>query len=173
MLRHLSSRITYISHISLQRLVFAYSIFFCFQNQVWFIAPNFKLRNKDLDPEEKQWTAITNYILGCRDFFSCRFSRVRLETSFEWGFHYPALHRLRWAPVINQWVQRFILTILGEATELRHLQGRKIKVSVWIHLEAAWTSMPKTNSETDKGIFKYNDKHTGRDYWQRSLQPDS
>lgn len=53
MLRHLWSRITYISH-SLLRLVFAYIIFSAFKIRFSFTTQNFKLRNTDLDPEEKQ-----------------------------------------------------------------------------------------------------------------------
>lgn len=78
-------------------------------------------------------------------FFQLRLHRALLERSS----HHPALHRLRWAPVINQWVHGFILTILGKATELRHLQGRKIKGG---HVNSSGNStlMPRTNTETDE-----------------------
>lgn len=59
--------------------------------------------------------------------FSLRLSDARLEILLEWGSHYPALQRLRWAPVVNKRAHGFILIVLGKATELCHLQGRKIK----------------------------------------------
>lgn len=39
---------------------------------------------------------------------------------------------------------------------------KKLKVSLWIHLVAVWTLMPRTNSWGRKGIFLCNDKHTGK-----------
>lgn len=53
MLRHLWSRITYISHF-LIKVSIAYSIFSAFKIRFSFTTQNFKLRNTDLDPEEKQ-----------------------------------------------------------------------------------------------------------------------
>lgn len=43
----------------------------------------------------------------------------------EGGAHHPEIPRLSRAPVINQRVNRFILGILGQAAELRHLQKSK------------------------------------------------
>lgn len=56
-----------------------------------------------------------------------------LRFLLERGSHYPAVQRLRRAAVVNKRAQGFILTILGKATELCHLQGRKIQVSMWKH----------------------------------------
>lgn len=131
MLRHLWSGII-TSHICLLCLAFAYSIFLLlktgsllplrisnWETQTWI-----QRKSSRQQKLTRLWDA---------GIFSLRFSRVRLEISLEWGSHYPALQRLRWAPVVNKRAHGFVLVVLGKAAELCHLQGRKIKGSMWKH----------------------------------------